>query len=298
MTWVLTLIAAPGSQSLGPAEIATATDCLEATGARVSAPRWLAPEEACDIAFELAASESLETDLRARFDGQALDLAIQPAAGRRKLLLLADMDATIVAGESLDELAELAGLKPQIAAITARAMAGELDFAEALRTRVALLEGLPVEALEQTIARLTLNPGARLLVQTMKRHDAYTALISGGFSPFTSHVRKVCGFDEDRANRLLCADGKLTGKVAEPILGRDAKRAALETLLTRRGLTADQACTVGDGANDIDMLCAAGLGVAYHAKPAVREAAPQRIERGDLTALLYLQGYSLDDFAS
>ncbi len=294
MDCTLTLIGPP----LDSAAVEAATKDLAALGARVAEPRWLAPGEACDIGFEAAEPATAEAALRERFGAAPIDLAVQPTAGRRKRLLLADMDATIVAGESLDELAELAGLKPRIAAITARAMAGELDFAEALRSRVALLEGLPESALEETKERLTLNPGARCLVQTMKRHGAYTALISGGFGPFTAHVRALCGFDEERANRLLVAEGRLTGRVAEPILGRDAKRGALDDLLAKQDLAAEQACTVGDGANDIAMLQAAGLGVAYHAKPAVREAAGQRIDHGDLTALLFMQGYSRDDFAS
>ena len=298
MDWVLTLIAPPGSQRLGDTDIDLARRALKAHGASSRAPRWLAPAEACDIAFDCANAATAQGFLQEFLEGRALDLAVQPVDGRQKALLLADMDATIVAGESLDELADAVGLKPEIEAITTRAMAGELDFADALRTRVALLEGLPVEALEETKARLTLNPGARRLVQTMRRHGAYTALISGGFSPFTAHVREVCGFDEDRANRLIVADGRLTGAVGEPILGRDAKRAALQELLTSRGLEASQACTVGDGANDIDMLCAAGLGVAYRGKPAVREAAPHRVDHGDLTALLYLQGYSAEEIVS
>ena len=298
MTHVLTLIAGPNTQGLGDGEIAEAGRILQAAGAALQEPRWLAPGQACDIAFEGGEPGSAEAALRDSFEGQALDLAIQPAAGRRKALLLADMDATMVVGETLDELAEQAGLKPQIAAITARAMAGELDFAEALRTRVGLLKGLPIEALATTLARITLSPGARRLVQTMRANGAHTVLISGGFSPFTAYVREACGFHEDRANRLVAADGKLTGEVVEPILGRDAKRATLEELLKGKRLSAAQACTVGDGANDIDMLCAAGLGVAYRAKPAVRAAAPMRLDHGDLTALLYLQGYAAEDIVT
>lgn len=300
MELVLTLIAAPGGLDEPP--IRDAREILAALGVRPAQPRWLAPEEACDLPFEAEAAEGgpagIEAALRESLGAAPIDLAVQPARGRRKRLLLADMDSTIVIGETLDELADCAGLKPEIAAITAQAMAGELDFEAALRRRVALLEGLPAEALERTRAGIALGPGARALVATMKAAGAYCALISGGFTQFTEHVAAACGFDEHRANRLLIEDGKLTGRVAEPIQGRDAKRRALLELLERRGLAAEAACTVGDGANDIDMLTAAGLGVAYRAKPAVRAAAPVRIDRGDLTALLYLQGFAKSELAA
>ena len=298
MDLVLTLIAAPGGAPLDDSAVASAVAALGDAGARPGTPDWLAPGEALDLPFAAEGAEGVEESLRAALGGRAVDLAVQPAAGRRKRLLLADMDSTMVTGETLDELADFAGLKPQIAAITARAMAGELDFEEALKTRVGLLEGLPLEALDETLERISLSPGARSLVATMKAAGAYCALISGGFTQFTGHVREACGFDEARANRLLAADGRLTGEVAEPILGQDAKLSALRALCAARKLEEAAACCVGDGANDIAMLGAAGLGVAYHAKPAVRAAAPFRIDHGDLTALLYLQGFKKADFAA
>ncbi|MDE2134379.1 MAG: phosphoserine phosphatase SerB [Alphaproteobacteria bacterium] len=219
-----------------------------------------------------------------------------PAANRRKKLLVADMDSTIIACECLDELADMAGLKAKISAITERAMKGEIEFAGALRERVGLLKGLPLEALERVWReRVRLNPGARELVATMKTNGARTLLVSGGFTFFTARVAEAAGFDEHQSN-VLIDDGKaLTGEVREPILGREAKLQALERALTRFGLQADDALAVGDGANDLSMIRRAGLGVAYHAKPVVAAAAGASIVHNDLTALLYLQGYRDDE---
>jgi phosphoserine phosphatase len=211
--------------------------------------------------------------------------------------LLADMDSTMIGQECVDELADYAGVKERVAKITERAMRGEIEFEPALRERVALLKGLPVSVIDEVLkTRITPTPGGRALVATMRAHGAYTCLISGGFTLFTSAVAAMLGFDEHRANELVVRDGKLTGEVKEPILGRAAKLATLIELLESVDLDDVDTLAVGDGANDLDMIRAAGLGVAYHAKPAVADAAAARIDYGDLTALLYAQGYRRDEF--
>ena len=260
--------------------------------AQTAAVDWLAPSRAFDIAFA-GDPDAVRAGLRQTVhDDWLLDLNIMPCENRRKHLLVADMDSTIIDCECIDELADMAGLKSQVAAITERAMRGELDFPAALRERVALLKGLPLEALARVYAeRVRLNPGARALTATMRAHGAHTLLVSGGFTYFTARVSSDAGFEEQQGNRLL-DDGKLlTGKVAEPILGREAKLKALEEGVVRFGLALDDTLAVGDGANDLDMIKRAGLGVAYHAKPVVAAAAGTSIVHGDLTALLYLQGY-------
>jgi phosphoserine phosphatase len=261
-------------------------------------PRWLAPGKAADIPF--ADLDEAEATRRAHqaLAGQAIDLVAQPAEGRRKKLLIADMDSTIVIGETLDELAAHAGLKDKIAAITARAMNGEIDFKGALRERVGLLAGLAETALEDTYRHLDLMPGARELVGTMRAHGAHTVLVSGGFDFFTGRIRARCGFHDHRANRLETAAGKLTGTVVEPILDRDSKLAHLRGFAERLGLAASETLAVGDGANDLDMIRAAGLGVAFHAKPVVAGEAKFRVDHTDLTALLYAQGYTRDQLVS
>jgi phosphoserine phosphatase len=296
MHFVLTLIGAPGSGALGTDLLDAAAVALGETGASHAAPNWLDPGVACEFRIESAMPKSAETAVRERLSGAPLDVSVLPAEGRRKSLLLADMESTIIAEEMLDEMAERAGIRPQIAEITARSMAGELDFEQAIKKRVRLLTGQPAEILEQLRASMTLNPGARTLVQTMRAHGAYTVLVSGGFTHFTEDVRARCGFDEAQGNRLTLAGGLLSGKVAAPILGPSAKRETLVRLRTGRGLAPGDTCAVGDGANDIAMVGAAGLGVAYRAKPVLREAAPVRIDHGDLTALLYLQGYRREEF--
>ncbi|HWA92108.1 MAG TPA: phosphoserine phosphatase SerB [Rhizomicrobium sp.] len=247
-------------------------------------PLWLSEGRAFDLRFSEAARDAAKD-----IDG---DVNVVATASRRKTLLVADMDSTIIACECLDELADQAGLKAHIAAITERAMRGEIQFEPALRERVGLLKGLALSALERTYEeRVRLNPGARTLVATMTKHGARTLLVSGGFTFFTARVAAEAGFDDHRANVLLDDGVVLTGQVTEPILGREAKRAALENEAARLGIPLADTLAVGDGANDLDMIRIAGLGVAYHAKPVVAEAAPARIDRGDLTALLYLQGY-------
>ena len=259
---------------------------------------------ATDVAAELEISGGDPMAIRARIvealAGAPIDVAVVPAEGRRKKLLIADMDSTMIEQECLDELAGVLGLKEQVSAITERAMNGEIAFEPALRERVALLEGLPAaETVSRVLAnRMTLMPGAKTLLATMRAHGAYAALVSGGFTAFTGPISATLGFHEHRSNTLLEEEGKLTGKVAEPILGKEAKLAALNDLIASRGLQAAETLAVGDGANDLAMLGAAGLGVAYRAKPAVAEAAHVRIDHGDLTALLYLQGYAREEFVA
>lgn len=269
---------------------------LAAAGARCGAVDWLAPGLAADIPFAGLAPAAAEEAARQVLAGASVDLAAQAAAGRRKALLLADMESTIIGQEMIDELAERLGLHDEVAAITAKSMAGELNFEESLTTRVALLAGLPVSAFDEVAGRITLNPGARTLVRTLGAQGVHTALVSGGFTVFTERVREICGFHEARANRLLVADGRLTGEVARPILGPSAKLEALREIAAGRGLPLAAACAVGDGANDAEMLAAAGLGVGYRPKPPARAAARVSLDHGDLTALLYLQGYRREDF--
>ena len=262
---------------------------------------WLAPGVAVDVLFTPQPGvDRASASARARdaLKGSAIDVIVQPVAGRRKALFLADMDSTIIGQECIDELADLVGLKPLVSAITERAMRGEIAFEPALRERVALLAGLDANVIDDVIAhRITLNPGARSLVQTMRKHGAYTALVSGGFTVFTSRIAAMVGFNMDRANELIVENGTFAGRVAEPILGREAKRASLLALREERGLPESATLATGDGANDLDMLGVAGLGVAYHAKPAVAAAAHARLDHADLTALLYAQGYAREDFA-
>jgi phosphoserine phosphatase len=274
---------------------------------------WLLPGVATDIAFlaeefeDSSTSEAeklrrdlaqdLGQDIRDIIGGDPVDVVIQPHDGRRKKLFLADMDSTMIGQECIDELADYAGFKDRVAAITERAMRGEIAFEPALRERVALLKGLPATVIDKVIAeRIRLTPGGRMLVATMRANGAYTCLVSGGFTAFTSKIAAMIGFDENHANTLLADGGKLTGEVADPVLGREAKLATLNELRARFGLARDATLAVGDGANDIPMLTAAGLGVAFHAKPAVKDAAAARIDHGDLTALLYAQGYRREEF--
>ncbi len=228
---------------------------------------------------------------------QPIDIVVQDAETRRKKLLIADMDSTMIGQECIDELAAEVGLKEQVATITARAMNGEIAFEPALRERVALLKGLPIGVVDEVIAkRITLTPGGPQLIATMKAKGFYTALVSGGFTVFTSRIAATLGFDENRANILIEKDGFLTGEVAEPILGKQAKVDALIEIAGRLGITTDEAMAVGDGANDLGMIQLAGSGVALHAKPTVAAQAKIRIDHADLTALLYIQGYRKSDF--
>ena len=297
MTHVATLIAAPETRL---------TDDLIAR-ARAALPEttdihWLDRDVAADIEFIPQGpidQRHVTEHLRTALAGAPLDLAVQPLAQRRKKLLLADMDSTMIGQECIDELADMVGLKAHVSAITERAMRGEIAFEPALRERVALLKGLPLSVIDEVIAtRITLMPGARALIATMRAHDAHTVLVSGGFSLFTREVAGLIGFDENHANTLLVEDGRLTGYVDEPVLGREAKLDTLLEVARHLRLPLAETIAVGDGANDLAMIGRAGLGVAYHAKPAVAEVADVRIDHGDLTTLLYLQGYRRDEFVA
>ena len=258
---------------------------------------WLDPGVAAE--FPIEAMPANRWEVWAGLQSLAVDLVVQKAEGRKKRLLLADMDSTMIQQECIDELADEAGVGARVAAITARAMNGELDFEAALRERVGLLKGLPVSVIDRVIRdRITLMPRGPVLLATMKANGAYAALVSGGFTAFTGAIAARLGFDENRANILRQADGLLTGEVAEPILGKQAKVQALEEITARLGITADQVLAVGDGANDLGMLTRAGAGVALHAKPVVAAECDIRINHGDLTALLFLQGYAREEFVA
>ncbi len=262
-----------------------------------SAPRWLNPGIAGE--FDIATLPVNHDEIWADLQRAGVDLAVQPAQGRRKSLLIADMDSTMIDQECIDELADMAGVGPRVADITARAMNGELDFDQALTERVGLLAGLPQSVIADVLAsRITLASGGPGLLATMRANGAYALLVSGGFTDFTGPIAAQLGFDENRANTLLAQGGVLTGKVGLPILGREAKVHALQQVTARLGITPADAIAVGDGANDLGMLQLAGAGVALHAKPAVAAQASIRINHGDLTALLYLQGYAAKDFAA
>jgi phosphoserine phosphatase len=257
---------------------------------------WLSPGEAAEFSLEEKPGNLWEVwdDLQKL----GVDLAVQPAGGRRKRLLIADMDSTMIRQECIDELADEAGVGAHVAAITARAMNGELDFEGALRERVGLLEGLDAGVIGKVLVeRITYMPGGKVLVATMRANGGHALLVSGGFTAFASRVAEVLGFDEARANELEIEAGRLTGRVVEPILGRAAKVAALEEVAARLGITPADAIAVGDGANDLGMLGLAGTGVALHAKPSVAAECDIRVNHGDLTALLFLQGYARADFA-
>ena len=253
---------------------------------------------AIDLIVEASALADIHLAVKQAVGEAPVDLCVQPALQRRKRLLIADMDSTIIGCECLDELADFAGVKAEVSAITERAMRGEIGFEGALRERVGMLKGLPIRALEQCYAeRVRLNPGARALVTTMALHGARCALVSGGFSFFTARVAAAAGFHSDRANTLIERDGVLTGEVGDPILGREAKLAALNEDAASLGVGLADTLAIGDGANDLAMINAAGLGVAYRAKPLVAAEADARIDHADLTALLYFQGYRADQFA-
>jgi phosphoserine phosphatase len=290
MRHVLTLVTDRKATVLSPAIIAQVRDAVSGGKATV-----LSEGEAVDI--PVATAPDMDA-VRTAIGNAAVDAVSTETTLRRKMLLIADMDSTIVTGETLDELADFAGLKERIAAITARAMNGELDFKAALRERVAMLRGLPLGALEQTWQRIRFTDGARELVATMRAHGAYTALVSGGFTFFTGRVAALAGFDVHRSNVMLDDGAALTGRVAEPILDRDAKLELLTRLATERGLPMAATLAVGDGANDLDMIRAAGLGVAFRAKPIVASEARARVEHADLRALLFAQGYRREEIVS
>ena len=294
MSLVATLICNPANPALDSTIVDGALAVLPSPGSA----QWLFDEVAVDIPF--AGSDdirAIENRLRQARGDLPIDIVVQPVAFRRKKLFLADMDSTMIRQECIDELADFAGLKAHVAEITERAMRGEIEFEPALRERVALLKDMPVSVVDEVLKeRITATPGGRELVMTMRAHGAYTCLISGGFTLFSKAVAARIGFQENRANELKVHDGKLTGEVTEPILGRAAKLATLIELRESFDLDEIDTLVTGDGANDLGMIEAAGLGVAYHAKPAVAAAAAARIDHGDLTALLYAQGYRRDEF--
>jgi phosphoserine phosphatase len=294
MEKVLTLIAPRGA--LAPEHQAKVSAALRDAGAEVGAVAPLSTHEAADLPFAGLPLDVADRAARGALAGSPVDAIAQDVAGRRKRLLIADMDSTMVTSETLDELAGEAGLKEEISAITRRAMNGELDFEGALRERVGMLKGLALEALERTWATTALMPGAEELVATMRAHGARCALVSGGFTFFTGRVAERLGFHEHYSNTLLHDAGQLTGLVGEPILGRNAKLVTLKRLAAEEGIDLAATLAVGDGANDLDMLGAAGLGVAFKAKPVVAAAARARVDHGDLRALLFAQGYRVEDF--
>jgi phosphoserine phosphatase len=291
MTHVATLI---GTADAVSTAVETARAALPGAG-----PAQRLGPGASDIPFNVETAvdqRSLAERLRGTTSG--IDIVVQPAAARRKKLFLADMDSTMIGQECIDELADYVGLKAHVAAITERAMRGDIAFEPALRERVALLEGLPISVIEEVLRdRIRLAPGGKTLVATMRANGAVTCMVSGGFTLFTDRIAAMIGFDKSRANRLTLVDGhKLAGKVADPVFGRDGKRAVLIELRQDLGLAKNDTMAIGDGANDLDMILEAGLGVAYHAKPKIAATAPARIDHSDLTALLYVQGYRREEF--
>ena len=287
----VTLLTAPATPVLEPALV---ENLRNAWGG--GAVQWLMPDVAAE--FEVNEVPGNRWDVWESLQSVGVDLVVQPSAGRRKKMLLADMDSTMIQQECIDELAAEAGVGPRVADITARAMNGELDFEGALIERVGLLKDLPVATIDHVLAtRITHMPGGAALVATMKANGAYAALVSGGFTAFTAQVAAALGFDENRANTLLADGDKLTGDVGRPILGKEAKIAALQQITARLGISEEDVLAVGDGANDLGMLSRAGLGVALHAKPSVQAQCDVRINHGDLTGLLFIQGYSVADFA-
>lgn len=289
--FIATLIANPVRANLDRATVEALRDAWGG-----GAARWLNPGIAAE--FPLDAIPANRWIAWEGLQGLGIDLVVQRAVDRRKKMLLADMDSTMIGQECIDELADLAGVGARVAEITRRAMNGEIDFEGALVERVGLLRGLPESVIARVLAeRITFTPGGRALIATMKANGGYTALVSGGFTAFTAHVAAELGFDEHRANMLLVQDGHLTGEVARPILGREAKITALRDISARLGIAHDDVLAVGDGANDLGMLRLAGAGVALHAKPAVAAECDIRINHGDLSALLYIQGYAATDFA-
>lgn len=298
---MLVLIGAPpaaGVPSLTDAHVSAALAALADAGAATAAPAWLAPGECCEIGFDGVTLTDGRAAVQSRLADAPLDVCAVPAADRRKMLLVADMDSTIVQAETLDELAALAGVGDRVKAITERAMRGELDFAGALRERVALLKGKPAALRHDTLGKMDLMPGALALVRTMRAHGAVTCLASGGFTWFTSRIRDQVGFHSDAANELGVDGEVFTGTVGEPVFDRASKKATLLRLAAEHGLAPALTLAVGDGANDLDMIEAAGLGVAFRAKPVVAAAAAASVRHGDLTGLLFLQGYRRDQFVT
>lgn len=297
MKFILTLIAADGT-SLNAEMMEAVRDALRSLGGETGTPDWLAPAHACDIPFDDIAPDQADAAARHVIGVQPIDCIAQESVGRRKALLLADMDSTMVTSETLDDLAALSGLGDIIAEITARTMNGELDFASSVKERVMMLKGMPESALEEAYLKIQLSPGAVTAVRTMKAHGTHCLLISGGFTYFTSRIAEKIGFHEQMANDFFIEDGKLTGGVSEPVLTKEVKLETLTARASAMGISIAESVCVGDGANDVPMLKAAGLGVAYRGKPSVVAEIPARLDHADLTGLLYAQGYRQDAFVS
>jgi len=297
MDTVLTLVSADNN-ILKHDQIDRLSAALSDKGAVVAPPSWLAQDKACDLSFQNLAPDAANQIARAMLGTASLDMLVQAQKNRRKKIFVADMDSTIVAGETLDDLAEFAGIGPQIAEITARAMNGEILFRDALRERMAMLRGLPISYLEKTANALVFNPGAETLIRTLKANGVYTALVSGGFQFFTKRVADYLGFDFNKGNQIEIINERFTGEVIDPIVTKAVKSETLEMLAKERGLDLFETMTVGDGANDLPMLQAAGLGVAYYAKPVVVAGARAQIAHTDLTTLLYYQGYTQSEFVN
>ncbi|MCK4940117.1 MAG: phosphoserine phosphatase SerB [Rhodospirillaceae bacterium] len=299
MDLVLTIIAPPGRSKISDGIVARVRGALNHLGAETAPADWLAPEKACDIAFSGLAAQQAVAAARSAIDEKgpkAIDVIAGEANGRRKKMLVADMDSTIVTAETLDELADFAGLKDKIAKITQRAMQGKMGFEEAVKARVSMLSGLGEDALEKTMKRVKLTSGAKTLVQTMKANGAHTILVSGGFSYFTDKVRDDVGFDKSYGNRLGIKNGELTGEVMEPILDKDTKLKVLLESAAKKKLSLSDTISIGDGANDVPMLGAAGIGIAFRAHPIAADAASGRLDHADLTGVLYAQGYRIEEF--
>ncbi|MBL4615991.1 MAG: phosphoserine phosphatase SerB [Magnetovibrio sp.] len=293
---VLTLISNPANGALTPSQVERARTALDQLGAQTTAPDWLSPNEAVDIEFDKLALKDAQTAVIQALNDAPIDVIAQTTLRRKKKLIIADMDSTIVEGETLDELAAFAGIGDKIAALTVRAMNGEIGFSEALRTRVGMLEGLSESFLSETMKSVKLNPGAHQLITTMRAHGAFTALISGGFSFFTDRIREQVGFHMSLGNKLEIIDAQLTGQVIAPIVTKDTKLEMLIDMAAQHELGMTDTFAIGDGANDVPMLKAAGMGVAYHGHPVARENAHACLNHTDLNGALFIQGYRRDEF--
>lgn len=293
---VLTLVASDHGEKLTPGHILRVEEILDECGVAIGDPKWLCPHEAVDLPIATLPDRAVQEKLRLHLAITKTDFFIQPIENRHKKLIIADMESTIIEQEMLDELAASLGLKDKIAAITARAMNGEMDFHTALLERVGMLRGLSEDVLERSLELMTLSDGAKTLIQTMKAGGAQCVLVSGGFTHYARVIAQKCGFDAFKANELIVEDTKLTGQVGEHIVDKESKKETLNRLADDLGLDPSETMAIGDGANDLDMLCSAGLGIGYHPKPAVAETINNLIIHGDLTAALYAQGYKKEDW--